>query len=885
MECDQLIPIIWDLKMSVSQKCCMYNLRWKENFSDAGKWCSKFNSIVYPIKSIGYKEILNNYANYINSNFNRGNISDILYFWTSCKKFQKELSFNGNDLECSNLTHLAPYKTIEDDRLKKLGDCFTVVVFRLKINLTKDFICLENHLKEINRINLQDNIDNLKFLYELYVKNLTFLARRKSTATHFRIENIKPNSENTNCYYFVKENNQTLISLPLLDKCYHLSINPLDNLTRLPQFNHYLNLKDLKFEVLSSILNMIGILDFVQDSNSLMNSQNNSFIVLKLENNEILRYKIMSFDNFVIDKIYLNDYLSSNKHFVINLNGYNSIYKVLYLNCWKIAARAMSYLNECLDYYSNERCEIACPSDCPQQNVPNIWIYRNLAWNYLNKSSICLSGFHSNVFNNQNVINNGTYFRANLFPGLKNFSETGLVFNNKILATIWPPSFLNNTLDIQAKSLFHFNKTEPSLENFKFPGNLAYVLLNSSYQSDSISDKIIIKIFSHEEIETIGLKRILYKDLDLNWNITKETLNQIDLELKNNFSLSNDFYEVLINLNKSIKFPINFQTKESSSYIPYHTLRLSKIQSHIINLGYESIKDCSWFLMGSNTRLNCDNQLMINNQTESEYKDLEKQMLIIYPNATLINFLRVVVLNKNFNHDCLNGGEWNEVNCVCLPGFYGVKCEKVCSKSHFGQNCEFFCPNFDCFQYLICVQDPIGCSCGSGYEGLNCDKECNDSKWGPECKFNCTHCLNSKCDKFTGFCDKIQIMAEDLFVNTTQVCVQDSNSTEKTTTSSFKECDECLSISTVNNFTNFTMIPSFEEKNVPVKDHYKFFGYISFEVKIIFLWSLTLTIILFVSFISKLISNRNEINSKEFDLYDFQLNDSMPLKSFEKFEN
>lgn len=89
IECDKVTAInVYGLKLSVSQKCCLFNFKLRQTFDLANSICAKFDSTVYSFKSKGYKEILENYAFYLNFNDAKSNESD---FWTSCR-FNKELN-------------------------------------------------------------------------------------------------------------------------------------------------------------------------------------------------------------------------------------------------------------------------------------------------------------------------------------------------------------------------------------------------------------------------------------------------------------------------------------------------------------------------------------------------------------------------------------------------------------------------------------------------------------------------------------------------------------------------------------------------------------------------------------------------------------------------
>lgn len=52
-DCERLVPVMENVTMSKSQKCCMFNIEWKKNFNEAKKVCGKFNSNVYSLKIKG----------------------------------------------------------------------------------------------------------------------------------------------------------------------------------------------------------------------------------------------------------------------------------------------------------------------------------------------------------------------------------------------------------------------------------------------------------------------------------------------------------------------------------------------------------------------------------------------------------------------------------------------------------------------------------------------------------------------------------------------------------------------------------------------------------------------------------------------------------------
>lgn len=99
IDCDELKPIFSvssngdeDHLFSDSQKCCMYNINWKQTFVEAALTCSKFDSHVFSYKTRGYETTLENYASFLNLNYgidsrssSSSSMHSSLQFWTSCK--------------------------------------------------------------------------------------------------------------------------------------------------------------------------------------------------------------------------------------------------------------------------------------------------------------------------------------------------------------------------------------------------------------------------------------------------------------------------------------------------------------------------------------------------------------------------------------------------------------------------------------------------------------------------------------------------------------------------------------------------------------------------------------------------------------------------------
>lgn len=121
---------------------------------------------------------------------------------------------------------------------------------------------------------------------------------------------------------------------------------------------------------------------------------------------------------------------------------------------------------------------------------------------------------------------------------------------------------------------------------------------------------------------------------------------------------------------------------------------------------------------------------------------------LIYPkssaeNATHRQLNRVVIARSN---NCSNYGMIaSNGECICWPGYAGIRCQQPCPHGLFGSSCQLSCSNSNCSGQLICSQDPIGCQCAAGIEANTaCTQACARGTWGPDCLFNCSHCENRK---------------------------------------------------------------------------------------------------------------------------------------------
>ncbi|XP_072041905.1 uncharacterized protein [Amphiura filiformis] len=109
---------------------------------------------------------------------------------------------------------------------------------------------------------------------------------------------------------------------------------------------------------------------------------------------------------------------------------------------------------------------------------------------------------------------------------------------------------------------------------------------------------------------------------------------------------------------------------------------------------------------------------------------------------------------------CFNGGICDERSgeCVCAPGFSGVRCQTVYGRNKWGGDGQLRCAGIDdhgygCQGRLLCLPHPYGCSCAAGFIGIDCDEECEAGSYGANCRSEC-HCADGvSCLKDTGECD------------------------------------------------------------------------------------------------------------------------------------
>nr|XP_046157096.1 tyrosine-protein kinase receptor Tie-1-like isoform X2 [Oncorhynchus gorbuscha] len=103
--------------------------------------------------------------------------------------------------------------------------------------------------------------------------------------------------------------------------------------------------------------------------------------------------------------------------------------------------------------------------------------------------------------------------------------------------------------------------------------------------------------------------------------------------------------------------------------------------------------------------------------------------------------------------ECLNGGVCHDSDgdCICPPGFMGMRCETACREGMFGRNCQEWCRSeLDCVGLRFCLADPYGCSCASGWFGNHCNRSCHRDMYGADCRLSCGCKNGGVCNRFSG---------------------------------------------------------------------------------------------------------------------------------------
>ncbi|KAI3383429.1 hypothetical protein SNEBB_005763 [Seison nebaliae] len=131
---------------------------------------------------------------------------------------------------------------------------------------------------------------------------------------------------------------------------------------------------------------------------------------------------------------------------------------------------------------------------------------------------------------------------------------------------------------------------------------------------------------------------------------------------------------------------------------------------------------------------------------------------------------------------CLNGGscdefevsiDWLVVNCTCLEGFHGDRCQLNCANDWYGENCEQFClAENGCENGHWKCDDSGRLVCADGWTGISCEIQPKENECAPNdpCINGVMECIERRCccePGYTGeFCSvKINYCQSDPCIN------------------------------------------------------------------------------------------------------------------------
>lgn len=802
IECDKLFNILENenkYQMSKSQKCCMYNINWRENFESANRICSYFDSDVFYFKAKGYTSMLGNYDSYLDLNYVNLNQSEFMNFWTSCKILDYT---DSNEPICSQDSQTEKIENYDFEY--PLSDGFVIyslnytfknqIGFKLiNYNLTQIYNALNNKDQEFCNKTQNNLMECLQDFFKSLTLNSFLITRRKqnylsSLITRVvRTENIS--FSDLECFNFQDNKSDSVyLSLPFLNKCYNFILVKKLNFSLLKNIS--LNsMESINSEILHGLLKSLGILEISCYKEELANSSK-IFLIKNVKNiekftncsqiNEISLLAINLLDKFnqpTLDWFRNFSFYYNLSNFMLILQGHQRLNKILELNCFDSALKLYSQIDKCKKFNEEKFCLIKCPLDCNFDLTDNQYsVWQVASFKYLILSSICKAAFHSNIFNKNKL-------QGALYLSPINSSHDIYLLNNRIETSLWPPIGLMNKVRNPPGSNLAFYFENPVINSEDLAANLnrfSFVLVKAiNFVQKSKLNTINIKLYSYDESGLFDLRLKRWVPLGEEFssiNFSKETIKiNKTFETNINFtysykklSLINDFFEMCPNFN--IKFPINILNLDYSYFVLEHRQTIALDENTITSLQIQLIRNttqnkkfnCHWYIHNLNTEIPCKTGLNfnLNSSQITLLKDIYNENLIIYPKIEVkdLNFFRQftrVVFSQTKNKNCQNGAlvKSKEIEfCVCLPGFTGLNCEKTCDRAYFGQYCEITCPDSDCTGYLICHQDPIGCSCAPGLTGYYCNEACPKQTWGPGCMFKCDYCPNRECNRFTGEC-------------------------------------------------------------------------------------------------------------------------------------
>lgn len=792
IECDQLFQIIDENSthfISNSQKCCMYNFNWKVNFSSAKKICSQFDSEVFSFESKGFKSILNSYDLYLDLNPIDSSLSEYTNFWTSCKIINYPIN---HEFICGN----ALKKREKFDFEYPLDNGFLLYYFHYSLKNQSAFKILKLNVSQVFK-NF-NSIDSNQFIKNIS-QNVFLLVRRKEThATNLNTKLV--DMQNKSCYNYHSNEEEKLVSFPILDKCIHFDTEVMIEKNNSENFTSDKIMRVVNFFDFKSMICQMNALSY----NSTRSSNLEHICSNYLEKNESASLILMN------DK-WLSKYMNITGNIFV-FKYITVIEKVLYLNCYDSAKKIQNLIDDCKKFYFNSYCKFTCPLNCDFNSDKYqiiIWQIGQFKYNFL--SSICKSAYHSNK-------TEGLIY----FSNKKTSNKITSLINNGIDSLNWP---VFNNKNFHQSDYFYFPNpaAEKQQESWKNFTNTLVLLKAIFFVKKNKFNSIYLNILSNERIDQIKLKYMIPMFDDF---------YNVDFRQENNYS--NNFYQTQLSVNlpyrklihinnyfeihnNGLKFPINLANIDYE-YFLLNNPPLIRILSNLTSkMKFQQVRNltrplnCFWYLYNLNTLNSCTHEFSFSTNNSTLGTNL-----IFFPKTEDMDlnffkkFTRIIFVGKNLDK-CLYGGYFKNGKCICYPGFGGDQCEKICQIGKFGHNCEYECPNSDCKGYLICNFDPIGCSCISGLKGFYCDQVCPEHKWGPMCSFECKNCIDNKCNPFNGNC-----VCNKNFVENCDDCIDGfygENCTKKCTNSCIK-CNrlngKCLDDYITKNVLNSTK--SLEEK-------------------------------------------------------------------------